>query len=87
MGALLFAERGDPMGEARHLSAGGVAVHDVLLRCTNDNRLGFGHGRECARSIAGGDCFLDLAYSAAQTRAARPVDHCAALNLASGLLC
>lgn len=75
------------MGEARHLTTGGVAMHNVLLRRTHDNRFGFRHGGERARSVAGGDRFLDLSYRAAQTRATRPIDHCTALSLASGLLC
>jgi hypothetical protein len=83
----LFAECGNPVRQPRHLSPGRVAVHDIFLRRTNDDRLGFSHGGERDRSIAGSDCFLDLTDHTAQTSAARPIDRRAAFSLASGLLC
>jgi len=84
---LRFGELGDAMGKPRDLTAGRIAVHDTLLRRTNDDGFGIRHGRERARSIAGGDCLFDLAHGAAQARASRSVDHRAACDLARGLLC
>lgn len=69
-----FAELGDAVREPRNFPLRRVAVNDVLLRCANDHRLGFGHGRERARLVAGSNRFLDLAHCAPQTRTPRPID-------------
>ncbi len=45
---LFFVEFGDAVREPRNFSAGGIAVHDTFLRCTNERRLGFRHGGERA---------------------------------------
>lgn len=73
------------MREPGDFPARRIAVHDTFLRCTDDHRLGFRHGGERTRAIAGGDRFLDLADGGAQARAAGTVDAGAAGTLPGGL--
>src|SRR5271169_2464120 len=79
--AKLFRELGDPVRKPRDFPAGCVAVHDIFLRCTDDRRLGFGHGGDGARAVAGGDGLLDLTYRSAHARTPRLVDGGAADGL------
>src|SRR5579871_2394971 len=80
--APLLAERGDPMGEARDLAAGGVLVNDALLSRPHDDRLGFAQRRRRLGAITACDRIFDLADIVAHARAAHLVDRRAARNLA-----
>src|SRR5271170_3011925 len=83
---LRFTQLGDAVSEPRHLTPRRVAVHDVFLRCTNDDGFGFRHRGERTRSIARADRFFDFPNNAAQARAPRLVDDSAAHTLTCGLL-
>lgn len=84
--ALSFAECGDPVSEPRHLTAGGVAVHDIFLRRANDHRLGLRHRGEGGGPIAGADRLFNFAHCTSQARTPRFIDDGAADALARGFL-
>src|SRR6476620_7994480 len=84
-GAPLTAELRDAMGEARHLAARGVGMHDALLRRAHDHRLCFLQSSECLGAVAARDRFLDLAHETAHLRASPLVDFGASGDLAGGL--
>ena len=85
LGRGLFAQSGNAVREPRHFTLRRIAVHDILLRRTNDDRLGFSHGGECAGAVAGADRFFNFAHGSPQARPPRLVDDCAAHGLARGL--
>jgi hypothetical protein len=83
---LRFAEFGDTVSKPRDFAARRIPVHDVLLRCANNHRFGFGHSRERTRPVTRRDRFFNLSHRAAQTRAPRPIDCSTPRALPCGLL-
>lgn len=61
-------------------------MNDALLGGADQSRLGLRHGRECTRSVASGDGFLDLARRRAHARTPRFIDGGPAVGLAGGFL-
>src|SRR5215472_412131 len=86
VGALLLAERGEAMAEARDFAAGGILVNDAVLRGPHDDGLGLAQRRRRLGAIAARERILDLADIVAQPRAPRFVDRGPARNLARCLL-
>ena len=84
-GGDLLAQSSNAVREPRHFPLRRVAVHDVLLRRTNDHRLGFSHSGERDGAIAGGDRLFNFAHRGPQARTPRLVDDSAAHRLAPGL--
>jgi hypothetical protein len=62
----LFAQSGNPMGQARNFALGRIAVHDILLRRPDDDRFGLGHRGERQRTIARRDRLFDFAHGGPQ---------------------
>lgn len=83
---LFFVELGDAMRETRDFALRCVAMHDIFLRCTNERRLGIGHGSKRRVAITGSNRLFHLANSGTDLRTARFVDDGTAHGLACGLL-
>ena len=84
---LFLFEFRDLVREPRHFSLRRIAMHDALLRRSNQSRLGFRHGRGRSAAIASGNRLLDLADCGAHARTPRFIDDGSACGLAGGFLC
>src|SRR5262249_19819726 len=80
----LLAELGDPVRQPRNLPACGVLMHLAGACSLHELRLGFLHCLERLVTVAGCDCFFNLADGRAHARAASLVDRGAAGDLTRG---